>query len=72
VAANTTHAWAELFVPGAGWLRVDPTNRQVGGHNLIPVAVGRCIDQFSPISGSHTGPAKLLDRMTGTVDLQRG
>jgi transglutaminase-like putative cysteine protease len=72
VAADTTHAWAEAFVPGAGWISVDPTNRQVGGHNLIPVAVGCSIGQVSPISGSYTGPADMLDRMTVAVDLQRG
>ncbi|HKX63842.1 MAG TPA: transglutaminase family protein, partial [Rhizomicrobium sp.] len=39
--AGTTHAWGEVFVPGAGWITFDPTNRQMGGHNLIPVAVAR-------------------------------
>lgn len=41
--AGSTHAWAEVFVPGAGWITVDPTNRSVGGFNLIPVAVARDI-----------------------------
>jgi transglutaminase-like putative cysteine protease len=35
--AGSTHAWAEVFVPGAGWITFDPTNRSVGGFNLIPV-----------------------------------
>ena len=29
--AGSTHAWAEVFVPGAGWISFDPTNRSVGG-----------------------------------------
>ena len=33
---STTHAWAEIFLPGAGWITFDPTNRAVGGYNLIP------------------------------------
>ena len=37
--AGSTHAWAEVFVPGAGWITFDPTNRGVGGFNLVPVAV---------------------------------
>ncbi|MBN9085752.1 MAG: transglutaminase family protein [Reyranella sp.] len=53
--AGTTHAWAEVFVPGAGWITFDPTNRGVGGFNLIPVAVGRGIHQVMPVVGSFTG-----------------
>jgi transglutaminase-like putative cysteine protease len=52
---GTTHAWAEVFVPGAGWITFDPTNRGVGGFNLIPVAVARDIAQASPIAGSFVG-----------------
>ena len=52
---GTTHAWAEVFVPGAGWITFDPTNRQMGGFNLIPVAVARDLSQAMPVSGSFTG-----------------
>ncbi|SEH30711.1 transglutaminase family protein [Magnetospirillum fulvum] len=52
---GSTHAWAEVFVPGAGWITFDPTNRGVGGHNLIPVAVAREIAQVTPVSGSYQG-----------------
>lgn len=53
--AGNTHAWVEVFVPGAGWITFDPTNRGVGGFNLIPVAVGRGIHQVMPVAGSFTG-----------------
>jgi len=53
--AGSTHAWAEVFVPGAGWITFDPTNRSVGGSNLIPVAVARDIRQCTPVSGSFFG-----------------
>lgn len=52
---GSTHAWAEVFVPGAGWITFDPTNRSVGGFNLIPVAVVRDIRQAIPVSGSFVG-----------------
>jgi transglutaminase-like putative cysteine protease len=53
--AGSTHAWAEVYVPGAGWITFDPTNRTVGGFNLIPVAVARDIRQVVPVAGSFVG-----------------
>ena len=53
--AGSTHAWAEVYVPGAGWITFDPTNRSLGGINLIPVAVVRDIEQAVPVSGSFVG-----------------
>jgi transglutaminase-like putative cysteine protease len=52
---GSTHAWAEIYVPGAGWITFDPTNRSVGGFNLIPVAVVRDIRQAMPVAGSFVG-----------------
>jgi transglutaminase-like putative cysteine protease len=63
--AGTTHAWAEVFVPGAGWITFDPTNRQLGGFNLIPVAVARDLSQAMPVSGTFTGGGG--DQMSLTV-----
>lgn len=54
-AAGTTHAWAEIFVPGPGWLAFDPTNGTVGDDDLIRVAIARDIHQIVPVSGSFHG-----------------
>jgi transglutaminase-like putative cysteine protease len=64
---GTTHAWAEIFVPGAGWISFDPTNRGVGGFNLIPVAVARDIRQAMPVSGSFTGMTGAFQGMSVEV-----
>jgi transglutaminase-like putative cysteine protease len=53
--AGSTHAWAEIYLPGAGWVTFDPTNRTVGDFSLIPVAVARDIRQAVPVSGSFVG-----------------
>jgi transglutaminase-like putative cysteine protease len=53
--AGATHAWAEVYVSGTGWITFDPTNRSVGGLNLIPVAVARDIRQAMPVAGSFVG-----------------
>ena len=64
---GSTHAWAEVYVPGAGWITFDPTNRSVGGFNLIPVAVARDIRQAMPVSGSFAGPCDALMEMDVNV-----
>ncbi len=59
---GATHAWAQIYLPGAGWVEFDPTNALVGGRNLIRVAVARDASQAVPLSGSFTGePTDYLD-----------
>ncbi len=65
--AGSTHAWAEVFVPGAGWITFDPTNRSVGGFNLIPVAVARDIRQAMPVAGSFIGMTDAFQGMSVEV-----
>jgi len=67
--AGSTHAWAEVFIPGAGWITFDPTNRSVGGFNLVPVAVTRDIRQAMPVSGSFVGPPDAFEGMDVEVDV---
>jgi transglutaminase-like putative cysteine protease len=55
IGVGETHAWIEVFLPGAGWVEFDPTNALVGGRNLIRVAVARDPSQAVPMSGSFTG-----------------
>ena len=52
---GSTHAWAEIYLPGAGWIAFDPTHRRLGGANLIPVAVARSNRQIMPIAGGYVG-----------------
>lgn len=69
VGPGSTHAWAEVYVPGAGWITFDPTNRSVGGANLIPVAVARDIRQIMPVSGSFVAAADAFESMAVEVSV---
>jgi transglutaminase-like putative cysteine protease len=66
---GTTHAWAEVFMPGAGWITFDPTNRSIGGSNLIPVAVARDIRRAMPVAGSFIGMTDAFLGMSVSVDI---
>ena len=55
VGGGATHAWAQVYLPGGGWIEFDPTNALVGGRNLIRVAVTRDPSQAIPLGGSFTG-----------------
>lgn len=55
--AGATHAWLQVYLPGAGWRNYDPTNRLTAGFDLIPVAIARHPAQVMPLSGSWMGDA---------------
>jgi transglutaminase-like putative cysteine protease len=63
-----THAWAEVYLPGAGWKGFDPTNATVVGPDHITVAVHHHPEAVPPIAGVFTGPAGLSPMLS--VDVQ--
>jgi transglutaminase-like putative cysteine protease len=70
VGGGATHAWAQIYLPGAGWVEFDPTNALVGGRNLIRVAVARDPGQAIPLSGSFTGGSRAYAGMTVDVEVK--
>ena len=68
---GNTHAWLQVFLPGAGWVEFDPTNGIVGSAGLVRVAATRTPAQAVPLSGSWVGAPSDCLGMTVSVDVTR-
>jgi transglutaminase-like putative cysteine protease len=54
-ARGSTHAWAQVYLPGVGWIDFDPTSGSVGKLGLVTVAVVRDPHHAIPLHGTFIG-----------------
>jgi transglutaminase-like putative cysteine protease len=66
---GATHAWLQVYLPGAGWVDFDPTNSIIGNRNLIRVAVAWSPMQVLPLWGTYIGSASACLGMQVTVSV---
>jgi transglutaminase-like putative cysteine protease len=69
LGGGATHAWMQVYLPGAGWVDFDPTNSIIGNRNLIRVAVAWDPKQVLPLWGTFDGPASAFLGMQVTVSV---
>jgi transglutaminase-like putative cysteine protease len=69
VGSDASHAWVAVFVPGLGWLDLDPTNALLPNQSHITVAYGRDFSDVSPVKGVVLGGGR--HHVNVGVDVQR-
>jgi transglutaminase-like putative cysteine protease len=69
---GNTHAWAQVYLPGPGWVDFDPSSGIVGNRDLIRVAVVRDPRQAIPLHGTWMGSASDFLRMQVEVAVTSG
>lgn len=68
-AESGLHAWVEAYLPGGGWVGLDPTNGTFCDHRFIPAAVGAKMLDIAPVAGSYFGEERVPGRFDSHLDL---
>jgi transglutaminase-like putative cysteine protease len=68
-AEGSLHAWTEVYLPGAGWVGMDPTNGIFSNHNFISAAVGISPPDVTPIDGTFYPRQATAPQMTSRLEL---
>jgi len=69
-ADSALHAWIEVFLPGAGWVGIDPTNGAFCDHRFIPTAVGVLMSDIASVEGSYFGNEKVHSDFQAKLELE--
>jgi transglutaminase-like putative cysteine protease len=69
VAEGSLHAWIEVYIPGAGWVGMDPTNGTFCDHHHLTAAVGLTPADISPVLGNYFAPVHVPSTMSASLQI---
>lgn len=70
-AVGSMHAWAEVYLPGAGWKGFDPTNGILANGFFIPCGVSHDPQNVNPIQGSYFSNTPVASSMEVNLQMER-
>lgn len=71
-AAGSMHAWAEVYLPGAGWRGFDPTNGILADYHFMPSAVANRPEWVNPIQGQYFNAGNVRAEMRVSLKIDGG
>ena len=69
---GATHAWVEAYIPGYGWLGLDPTNNCLVNETHLRLAVGKNFSDCSPVKGTYRGTSNHTLEVSVVVTYEDG
>lgn len=70
-AESALHAWVEAFLPGAGWIGLDPTNGVLTDHHFITTAVGLVHGDIAPVAGTYYGKRAISSELVTSLEVRK-
>lgn len=70
-AESALHAWVEAFLPGAGWIGIDPTNGVFCDHHFVTTAVGLTHQDISPVAGTYYGNTPIASELSAKLEVRK-
>lgn len=69
--APAMHAWAEVYLPGAGWRGLDATRGIFCDDAFVPVAHAAFAENVNPVQGTFYGPATVTSQLTTVLSVEK-
>ena len=70
-AESSMHAWVEAYLPGAGWIGMDPTNGVFCDHHFVTTAVGLRHADISPVGGTYYGNKHIASTLVTKLEITK-